>query len=155
MKLVFLAEYQEAIPVIANWYYSEWGYLSEDSSLSKVENKLHEYLNTDKIPLIVLAIENDEVIGASQLKFHEMDIYPDKAHWLGGVYVAKEHRGKGIAEKIIKHIISIAMSLGVRKLNLQTQRPDGGLYTKLGWQAIDNVNYCGIDVLVMEKDISY
>lgn len=153
MELVLLADYQQAIPTIANWYYTEWGYLSKHSSLAKVTDKLQNYLNTDKIPLIVLAIDSNEIIATCQLKYHEMDIYPDKEHWLGGVYVAEKHRGKGVAETIIKRIILISSQLGVRKLHLQTERLDGGLYNKLGWQPIEQVNYCGIDVLVMEKKI--
>jgi len=153
MKLVFLADHQQAIPTIANWYYTEWGYLSKDSSIATVTEKLQTYLNSDKIPLIILAIDNNEIIATSQLKYHEMDIYPDMEHWLGGVYVAEKHRKKGIAKIVIDKILSISSQLGVRTLYLQTERLDGGLYSKLGWQPIEQVNYCGIDVLVMEKEV--
>lgn len=153
MKLALLADHKEAIPVLASWYYEEWGHLTKDNSLTKITEKLHEYLNSDKIPLIVLAMDEGEILGASQLKYREMDIYPDKEHWLGGVYVSNTHRGKGIAEAIISKIIAISTELGVNKLYLQTERLDGGLYKHLGWQPIEQVNYRGVDVVVMEKDI--
>ena len=153
MELELLANNREAIPIVANWYYKEWGYLSKESTLTKVTEKLHDYLNTDKIPLIVLAKDNGKILGASQLKYREMDIYPEKEHWLGGVYVSENYRGKGIAEKIIMKIISIAKDIGVHKLYLQTERLDGGLYKRLGWHPIGQVNYRGLDVLVMEKEI--
>ena len=153
MELELLVENKEAIPIVASWYYKEWWYLSKENTLAKVTEKLHDYLNTDKIPLIVLAVDKGEILGASQLKYREMDIYPEKEHWLGGVYVSENHRGNGIAERIINKVISIATELGVRKLYLQTERLDGGLYKCLGWQPIEQVNYRGIDVLVMEKEI--
>lgn len=153
MELVFLADNEEAIPVVAKWYFEEWGYLRKRSTLNKVTEELHSYLNTDKIPLIVLAIEGNKILGAAQLKYREMDIYPEKEHWLGGVYVSKYHRGNKIAEHIIHKVISVAKKLKVHKLYLQTEDLSGGLYCRLGWQPIEQVNYRGLDVLVMENQI--
>jgi len=153
MDLEFLANKENAIPVLARWYFEEWGHLEKGNTLDKVTEKLHGYLNTDKIPLIVLAVERGEILGAAQLKYREMDIYPEKEHWLGGVYVSKNHRGNKLAEQIIRKVVSIAGKLDVHKLYLQTENLSGGLYTRLGWRPIEQVNYRGLDVLVMEKEI--
>ena len=153
IQLDFLANHPQFIPTLADWYFKEWGYLTKDNSLEKVTAKLQEYLNTDKIPLILLAIEAGEMVGAVQLKYHEMTIYPEKEHWLGGVYVRPDYRGQRIAEKMIHSILSIAAKLGVDTLHLQTQRLDGGLYQGLGWKPIEQIIYRGIRVLVMEKKI--
>ena len=102
---------------------------------------------------VVIAQEENKLIGAAQLRFHEMDIYPDREHWLGGVYVEASSRGQGVAERLIGAIINKAKALGVTSLNLQTEDKSGGLYTKLGWQAVEQVTYHGIKVLVMEKSI--
>ena len=153
MKIEFLKYHQQSIPTIAQWYFSEWGYLKKDSSLDSFTQNLQTYLNNDKIPLMLVAVESDKAVGVVQLKYREMSIYPDKEHWLGGVYVAKDHRGKNIAEQMVQQLIHVAKSLGVETLHLQTERLDGGLYGKLGWQAVEQVNYRGIDVLVMEKSL--
>jgi hypothetical protein len=50
--------------------------------LDKVTAYVRDYLNKDKILLIIMAIEGDEILGVAQLKYHEMSIYPDKEHWL-------------------------------------------------------------------------
>ena len=67
-----------------------------------------------------------------------MDIYPEKDHWLGGLYVSKNYRGKNIAEKIIIEVASLAEKSGVRKLYLQTEHLGGGLYARLGWKSIES-----------------
>jgi len=154
MRLGLLADNKGAVPVIAQWYHDEWGYLPEESSVEKVSKNLLTYLNFDKIPLMVVAKNDNEILGTAQLKFREMSIYPEKEHWLGGVYVSKNHRNKRIAEKIILEIISHAKKLGVTKLYLQTENLSGGLYKRMGWQALEKVNYRGRYVLVMEKIIS-
>ena len=153
MELVFLANNENAISIIANWYFEEWGHLEKSNSVDRYTEKLQSYLNTDKIPLIVLAVEGQEILGVAQLKYREMDIYPEKEHWLGGVYVSREHRGKKIAEKIVRKVISIALTLDVHDLYLQTEDLSGGLYARLGWRPIEQVNYRGINVLVMKNVI--
>lgn len=153
MKLEYLADHRELLPIIGQWYFEEWGYLSEGKTLEQDIQRLHIYLNKDKVPLMLLAIEDGTLLGAAQLKFREMSIYPEKEHWVGGVYVAEAHRGKGIARQILSELIAIAKSLGVETLYLQTENLGGGLYRRMGWTPIEQVNYRGIDVLVMEKHI--
>lgn len=153
MNFEHLADNKNLIPTIAKWYYEEWGYLSKEKTLDKEIENLQAYLNKDKIPLILLAIENGELLGAAQLKYQEMSIYPEKTRWLGGVYVSKEHRGKGIAKQLILEVIVKAKKLNVNTLYLQTEDLSGGLYLQMGWVPIEQVNYRGIDVLVMEKNI--
>ena len=154
MKIEYLADHENLLPVIGKWYFEEWGYLNKEKTLlSEIEN-LQIYLNKDKIPLMLLAIENDIPIAVAQLKYNEMTIYPQKKHWLGGVYVSKEHRGKGMAKKIISELIKKARLLNVEKLYLQTENLRGGLYAQMGWLPLEQINYHGTDVLVMVKDIS-
>ena len=153
MKFEYLADNKNLIPIIANWYFEEWGYLTKGKTLDNEIENLQVYLNKDRIPFILLAIDNNELLGAAQLKYHEMSIYPDKDHWLGGVYVSKKHRGNGVARKIIQELLLIAKKMNVKTLYLQTQNLNGGLYSKMGWLPIEQVNYRNIDVLVMEKNI--
>ncbi|GIU35009.1 GNAT family N-acetyltransferase [Shewanella schlegeliana] len=153
MKLQFLADNESALPQIAKWYSDEWGYIGEGRSTKDLELKLRDYLNHDKLPLIILAQDDNELLGAAQLRFHEMDIYPEREHWLGGVYVALEHRGEGIAKALVSAIIDKAKELGINSINLQTEDLSGGLYSTLGWQPVEQVTYHGIKVLVMEKSL--
>lgn len=153
MKFKYLADHKEAIPIIAKWYFKEWGHRAEEDSEEEFSLSLKKYLNRNKIPLMVLAVESKKIIGAAQLKFREMDIYPDKEHWIGGVFVPNQYRGNEVATRLIEKVTTIAQSLDVSVLHLQTERLDGGLYTRMGWSPIEQVKYKGLDVLVMEKNI--
>ncbi|MBF0277815.1 MAG: GNAT family N-acetyltransferase [SAR324 cluster bacterium] len=153
MNLVLLADHQASLSKIARWYCEEWGHLREGTSHEKMIKNLHSYLNKDKVPLMVLAMEGAETVGVAQLKFREMDIYPEKEHWLGGVFVSPEHRGNKTASKIVVKILAIAASLNIEYLYLQTEKLNGGLYPQLGWKPLEQVNYDGVDVLVMENKV--
>lgn len=153
MQIDFLKNRQDAIPLIAKWYFDEWAYLAPDKTLADMQKDLEGYLNLDKIPLMLVAIEDNKVVGTVQLKFREMKIYPNKEHWLGGVYVEKSSRGKHVAEFMIAKLLEIAETLGVELLHLQTLYLDGGLYRRLGWEPIGQVNYRNQDVLVMQRKL--
>ncbi len=80
------------------------------------------------MPFILVATEEAKILGAAQLKFREMkNIFREKEHWLGGVYVARQHRGHGIASQLAEAIATRAPSYGVNTLHLQTEQLDGGL----------------------------
>ena len=152
MNFIFLADKAGAIAEIAGWYFAEWGHITRMSRES-IAAKMRDALNRDKIPLFVLAVEEDEVLAVAELKYREMAIYPDKEHWIGGVFVRPSHRGRGIASQLANRTVEIAKSLGVRTLHLQTQQLNGGLYARLGWTVCGQVKYRDLDVLVMEKQL--
>ena len=41
----------------------------------------------------------------------------------------------------------------MRQLHLQTEQLDGGIYARLGWAPREQIEYRGIQVLVMENDL--
>jgi GNAT superfamily N-acetyltransferase len=155
MEFNYLIDRQEAIPIIAKWYFNEWGHRTEMTSVEDFSMYLQNYLNRDKIPLVLLAMNRDTIIGAAQLKYREMDIYPNKEHWIGGIFVPKQYREMKVATRLIEEIIAIAQSLDVCILHLQTEKLDGGLYSRLGWKPIDQLVYKGSEVLVMEKYLDF
>jgi len=154
MKIEFLANRSDAIPIIGRWYNLEWGRRFQDETEEQSIEKLNQYLNTDRIPLILVATDGTEILGAAQLKYREMkDIFPEKEHWLGGVFVAPEQRGCGIGEQLVQEIVILASSYGVCTLHLQSEQLDGGLYRKLGWLPVQQVDNHGIRVVVMERQV--
>lgn len=152
MEFTFLAAEPQHLPLIAHWYVREWGHLSGMTDEQEME-KLHKYLHTDRIPLIILAKAEGKIVGAAQLKYYEMDIYPDREHWLGGVYVDAPYRGRGIGRQLVEQALAVAKKLSVPRLYLQTEDHSGGLYGRLGWQPLEQVCYKGVDVLVMERPV--
>lgn len=151
IELTYLTKHPQHIKQLAEWYFDEWGEYVENSSAIAFQEKLKAYLNIDSIPLIILAVEGDTLVGAVQIKYREMTIYPDKEYWLGGVYVNPSYRGQFIASQLILQAEKQAIELNISHLHLQTESLNGGLYAKLGWEIETQVNYRGVDVAVMEK----
>jgi predicted GNAT family N-acyltransferase len=153
MEIQFLADRPEFIPLISNWYYTQWGQFMKDQSEQKIRDRMSGMLNRDKIPLHIVAVEGTELLGVAQLKIREMDIYPDKEHWLGGVYVAPNARGRGLGSVLVTKALELAKQLKVKTLYLQAENLEGGLYAPLGFRPLEKTHYNGFDVLVMEHSL--
>jgi predicted N-acetyltransferase YhbS len=156
MKFVYLADRPDFIPAVASWNYNQWGYLQAENSYQATVERLQNKLNRDKLPLPVIALDaDDNIIASAQLKRYEIDTWPEREHWLGSVYVSESHRGHGIAGALCREMANIAHSLGIEVLYLQTEKLNGGLYTRLGWKQLETINHQGVDVCIMEKRLSH
>lgn len=151
LDLVLLSDRPDAASTVADWYLDEWGKRLPGLTAERIRAKIQGSLNRDRVPLIILAVQGNEVVGAAELKYREMDIYPEKEHWLGGVFVIPRCRGSGVASLLASRVMEIAKSFGIHVLYLQTEHMTGGLYARLGWKPIENVQYKGTNVLVMER----
>jgi len=137
--------------MVAHWLYEEWGRRREGNSYEGTCQRLAAAAAMDGLPMYLLAIEGEVVVGCAALKVREMEIYPEREHWLGSVYVTPGWRGHGIASRLVQAVVAASLRLGVSVLTLQTERPDGGLYAKLGWRPVERVWFHGTEVTVMER----
>ena len=154
LEFSYLADRPDAIQTIGQWYFERWGYLLDGETPASSVDRLQSFLNRDKIPFVLVATCQGTVVGAAQLKYREMaDLFPSYEHWLGGVYVAREHRGQGFGSQIAEQIATVAPGCGVETLYLQTEAMDGGLYAPLGWQPVTQVAHHGLQVLVMARPV--
>ncbi len=150
----FLADRPEAVPQIACWWFDAWGHLRPGTSVDGFTATLNEQLFRDQLPIRIVAIGDGIVVGVAELKLHEMaDLYPDKEFWMGGIFVAPGFRRRGIGSALSLKIAEIAKSKCIQAIHLQTQNLNGGLYAKLGWERIEQVNYKGYEALVMVKQL--
>jgi GNAT superfamily N-acetyltransferase len=154
LELVPLADRLDAIPAVAGWWFDEWGHERPGASRESFAADLRAEVHQDPLPLHLLAVRDDAVVGVAVLKLHELaDLYPNLRHWLTGVYVAPRSRGRGIAHGLAMRIVEVAGSLGARAIHLQTEALDGGLYAKLGWRPIERVVRRGIERVVMARTL--
>jgi hypothetical protein len=129
--------------------YDEWGYRREGNSYEMTCQRLTGVAANAGLPMYLLAIDGETVVGCGALKLREMEIYPEREHWLGSVYIKPEWRG--IASRLVEAVATASLPFDVSVLSLQTERPDGGLYAKLGWQPVERVWFHGTEVTVMER----
>lgn len=153
MHFELLADRPQDVPVIARWCFDEWGHCIPGNTFEQTCERISRKLNRDTAPLHVLAIEDGRPIGSAQLKIKELDLCDAWDYWLGDVYVLPAHRGRGVASAICCRVQAIAAAFGIRRLYLQTARIDGGLYSRLGWHVVKQIQRDVKPILIMELEL--
>jgi predicted N-acetyltransferase YhbS len=153
MNIEYLADHRDAIPTLAGWSYQEWSYLHPERTLADVEQSISEGCSKRHIPISLVAIDSDKVIGIISLKTSDFKARPNLGPWLAGLYVDKLQRRKGVGTKLVHEIEKLAARLGANKLFLVTDDAEN-FYTNLNWRVQERTVWQGLSVTVMAKDIA-
>src|SRR5712691_7502498 len=82
---------------------------------------------------------------------------PELSPWLSGVFVAPEHRRRGIGAALVERVVQEARALGIPLLYLYTPG-SGSLYLRLGWSVMEHTFYRELwgdqEVTIMERHVS-
>ncbi len=152
--IVYLADHPDAVPVIAQWLFEEWGHRSPDGSVEGMAGTLRERLRRDKLPLALVALQEGEPVGTVSLKIREVEIRPQYEYWLGTLFVAESCRRMGLGSLLVESAKAEARRHRIDKLYLYTRQ--GGtqqLYEKLGWTEVERPEYRGRIAVVMSVDL--
>ena len=149
IRIAPLTEFAHWIPDIAQWLHTQWrtlypgGYTPAD-----VEAALRTRLDTRQIPLALVAVAGNTVVGIVSLKISDMDTRPGLTPWLAGLYVVPARRRGGIGRRLVQAATAKAMESGATKLYLYTPAAEP-FYATLGWQVLERTSYQEIPVTVM------
>ena len=130
IEIVLLAHRPSAAPEVAGWLFREWGYRNPSSTLERSIQKFWLRSNVDRLPIALLAIDEDKPVGTASLVEVE---YPEDepGPWVSGVYVSPQYRGKGIAAALMSRLEREAVRFGARRLLLGAAAPE--LYRRHGY----------------------
>lgn len=152
MEIEYLADHSSAIPTIAQWVYEEWAYLHPERTYAEVERLIAEGSNKEGIPVSLVATVEGQVIGWAVLKASDFKARPNLGPWLGGLFVDKQYRKKGVGTELVREIEGLSARLGVQRLFLVTDDAEV-FYSDLGWSVRERVESKGLSVVVMETEI--
>lgn len=148
MTIEYLADRPEALPILARWQHAEWGHIRPGDNLERRVARLEGQMGRGAIPLTVVALDGEEVLGSASLIENDMETRPELSPWLASVFVGPEYRRRGIASQLVRRIMAEAARLEVPLLYLYTVHSEQ-LYAGLGWTFLERTAYGGHDVVIM------
>lgn len=152
MNIVDLKDEPGLLQTLAEWHHLEWSYLNPQTDFQMRLIEMQSYLDDELVPSTFIAKEENILLGSAAIVSHDMDILPDLSPWLASVFVASEHRRKGVASQLVKHIENKAKTENIASLYLYTpDRED--FYLKLGWIVMEHKSYRGHNVSIMTKQL--
>jgi len=151
IKIGLLKNHPDCIPELAAIWRQVLGRIwVPDISVERVIARFQEHLNTNKLPLTLVAFCDDKPVGMCSLRDND-GIRPDLTPWLGSLVVHPDYQREGIALKLINAIKQNAKQLGFSQLYLFTFDPTlPNYYARLGWNVIGMDKFKGHEVIVMD-----
>lgn len=126
-KYITLMEQPELKEAAASWFSSKWG-IPKEAYLECME----AYLNKDTEYGWFLCLYGDKLVagmGVIENDFHDRkDLTPNVC----AVYTEEEHRGKGIAGKLLDMVVNEMKNKEITPLYLVTDHT--GFYERYGWK---------------------
>jgi GNAT superfamily N-acetyltransferase len=80
------------------------------------------------------------LLGSASLVEHDMATRPELSPWLSGVFVAPEHRRRGVGAALVERVVLEARVLRTPRLYLYTLG-SGALYLRLRWSVMEHTFY--------------
>jgi GNAT superfamily N-acetyltransferase len=114
---------------LREWLVTEWGEVEPFKSQS--DGRL-------TVPPPLLGIDGQELLGGLMFSGFRKPGGDTLGLWINALFVAPEHRRKGIASHLIQAAEVEAYRTGERELFALTNIPK--LYENLGWQRVDSSN---------------
>lgn len=148
MKIDYLADHRGHIPQLAGWLHAQWGYLHENDSVEHRVARLESRTTRGGIPVTFVAVDGETLLGSASLVDDDLETRPELTPWLASVYVAPEHRGRGVASALVRRVVDEARDSGVTRLYLWTTDQER-LYARLGWVPVERMRFESEDIVVM------
>lgn len=152
IQIEYLADRPADVATVIDWWHSVWADRMGDRE--QATRQLAASLGKDELPIHVLATDAGKAVGTAALKVQELgELYPDRQYWLGSVFVDQAYRGAKLASQLSEFIADLARQRDLPHLHLQTIKPGGGLYARLGWEPIEEFDYRGERTLLMIRKL--
>ena len=151
-KIEYLAEHPRVIPILANWHYQQWGHWSPDRTVGDRIQRLQTHLRRRQVPTTFVAFSGETLLGSASLVMNDLEARKDLCPWLASVFVAPQHRGKGVGGALILRVGDEARSLGFKTLYLFTSDQEM-YYASRGWSAFERSVHKNDPIVLMALDL--
>ena len=100
------------------------------ASVAGMEARLSHGVRADVLPLSLVALHDEQVIGVVNLVDNDDEQHTDWHPWLAGMVVAEPWRGQGVGSALVHALLDRARALRYPRVYFGTDGP--GFYTRLG-----------------------
>lgn len=135
VKISFLADHPEIIPVLARWFRAQWSEYYADRTLDDIAQDFISEANREDLPVRLVAFADGELAGTITLRDRAFRTLPEFHPGLGGLLVVEQYRGKGIGSELIRAGMDLARGQGYQRVYAATVAARG-ILERLGWTPV-------------------
>lgn len=126
VKIISSADAPHYLPELRGWFKQEWG------ENEHVDNEVDAF----PLPKPLLALQQNNLMGGLAFTSFVKPKHSDFGLWINALLVTPQHRGQGIASRLIQAADAKAQEAGVGEFYTYTDIP--ALYQKQGWTIVSS-----------------
>lgn len=137
------------IASVAALLFTEWSAFPRWSSVPAIERALRQRGEASDHAFTLGAFScDDNAVATASIIRYELEDCAQREYWLGEVVTSPSLRGRGLASTLVNACVTRCRQQGIDRLYLYT--PDKqALYSRMGWQPIEQRQVAGENVTVM------
>ena len=117
--------------------------------LDYITGRLNENLNTEPIPIALVAHDGAEFLGTASVIASDLEERPQLTPWVAAVWVEPDARSRGLGGALVERAARDCFALGLPRVYLCARPELAGFYERLGWIAIERgVGERGLTVFI-------
>ena len=155
-KIYISLDKPDYLPEVAQLIFTEWKPQLEKEKIYTLQQCLQYLINQfqkKKYSIMFLAIRNNILQGFVFLEEEDMIDRKQYSPWLSSLYVKEEYRNRGIASKLVKHVIRCSkkssVDTNIQSLYLWCYPKYCYFYSQKGFSLLEEKKYCGENVMIM------
>jgi hypothetical protein len=95
-SIYYLSEKSDYAQTVSTWLFNEFSYLVPGITIDTIHKSVLSRLNTKCLPLCLIALKNNELVGTVSLKPSDLDIKKNNSPWLTSLYVSNNYEKRNI-----------------------------------------------------------
>jgi GNAT superfamily N-acetyltransferase len=152
MTTAYLADHPEALPVLVNWFVTEWPAWYGPGGHGDAAHDLTSCCRKHELPVGVIGLLDGELIGVAILKPDSVSGRPDLFPWAAGGLVRAPFRRRGMGAKLLAALEECARGLGFPAIYCGTATSES-LLERCGWRYLEHSEAHDDVVAVYEKTL--
>jgi GNAT superfamily N-acetyltransferase len=132
-----LARHSELVPLVAEWFTSEWPSWYGPGGQGNVAQDLEAFSASETtLPVGMVIFENQVHVGAGALKTQSIPSHTHLGPWAAAGYVLPSCRGRGLGLCLLQALVAKAQELGFERVYCGTSTAER-LLARAGWEMIE------------------
>jgi GNAT superfamily N-acetyltransferase len=119
--------------------------------LDYITGRLQENLNTEPIPIALVAHNGAEFLGTASVIASDLEERPQLTPWVAAVWVEPHARSHSVGGTLVERAARDCFALGIARAYLCARPALTGFYERLGWIATEReVGKHGLTVFIRD-----
>jgi len=150
LRISYLADHSEAVPMLKQWFETEWIDYYGAAGPGDAEQDLIAYSSREKLPVALVAFCEGQLCGIAALKPESISTHKHLYPWVAAGFVVPRFRRRGIGANLVSALEDVARELGYSTIYCGTSTATV-LLKRHEWQFMERVRYNGEDVSIYRK----